>query len=101
MKLLYKPFALIFSVIAGRMGKGVFKSLWGRIDRDEPPKPTTERATFAKAVGAATLEAATMAGMAAAADRASAKAFHYLTGYWPTPKEEKKAEKEEKKKSKS
>jgi hypothetical protein len=97
MKLLYKPFALIFSVIAARMGKGVYKSLWARIDRDQPPKPTTERATFAKAVGAATLEAATMAGASAAADRASAKVFHYMTGYWPTPKEEKKAEKEEKK----
>ena len=96
MKLLYKPFALIFSAIAARTGKSIFRSMWGRIDKDDPPKPTTEKATFGKAVGAATLEAATMAGVAAAADRASAKVFHYLTGYWPKPKEEKKAEKAEK-----
>lgn len=96
MKLIYKPFALIFSVIAARVGRNVFKSLWARIDQAEPPKPTTERATFAKAVGAATLEAATMAGVSAAADRAAAQTFHYLTGYWPSPKQDKKEKKEKK-----
>lgn len=100
MKLLYKPFALIFSVIAARVGKSVFKSLWGRIDRAEPPKPTTERTSFGKAVGAATLEAATMAGVGAAADRTAAQAFRYLTGYWPGPKTDKKDKKDEKDKEK-
>ena len=27
-----------------------------------------------------------MAGIAAAADRASARVFHYLTGFWPKKK---------------
>ena len=90
MKLVYKPFAIIFSVIAARLGKSIFKSLWARIDKAEPPKPTTERASFAKVVVAASLEAATMAGVGAAADRASARTFHYLTGYWPGKKEQKK-----------
>jgi len=34
-------------------------------------------------VAAAALEAATMAGIGAAVDRAGARAFHYLTGIWP------------------
>ena len=98
MKLLYKPFALIFSSIGTKLGKSMYKTLWARIDKGEPPRPTTEKATFVKAVGAATLEAATMASAAAAADRAAATVFHYLTGYWPTPKQEKKEEKKRKKK---
>ena len=47
MKLLYKPFALIFTVIGAKVGKNTFKSLWARIDKAEPPKPTTEQASTA------------------------------------------------------
>ena len=91
MKVLYKPFALIASFIAARLGRGVFKRLWSKIDRADPPDPTTAEATFPKVVGAAALEAATMAGIAAAVDRASARAFHHLTGIWPGKKTEEKA----------
>lgn len=97
MKLVYKPFKAFFGVIGARLGKSVFKSLWARIDKDEPPKPTTEKASFAKVVGAASLEAATMAGVAAAADRAAARTFHYLTGYWPAKKPDKDKKKDNKK----
>jgi hypothetical protein len=45
-------------------------------------------AIFPKVVGAAALEAATMAGIAAAVDRASARVFHYLTGIWPAKKQD-------------
>jgi hypothetical protein len=83
MKLVYKPFALIASLVAARLGKSIFKALWSRIDEREPPKPTTADEPFGKAVGAAVLEAATMAGVAAAVDRVSAASFQYLTGFWP------------------
>ncbi len=92
MKLLYKPFGLIAGVIAARIGRRAFKALWAKIDRAEPPDPTTEHASLPKVVGAAVLEAATMAGVAAAADRASARAFHYLTGSWPGEKQQEPAE---------
>jgi hypothetical protein len=88
MKLLYKPFALIFTVIAARMGRSIFKSVWAQFDNAEPPRATTEDASLAKVVGAASLEAATLAGVGAAADRAAARAFYYLTGYWPGKKQE-------------
>jgi Protein of unknown function (DUF4235) len=84
MKILYKPFALIASVIGARIARSLFKSVWSRIDQnEEPPKPTTEEASLPKVVGAAVLEAATMAAIGAAFDRASARTFHHLFGIWP------------------
>lgn len=90
MKLIYKPFALIFTLVASWIGRNIFRSVWSRIDEEEPPRPTSHRDGLGKVVGAAALEAATMASVAAAADRASARAFHYLTGIWPGDKKEKK-----------
>jgi predicted DNA-binding transcriptional regulator YafY len=86
MKLLYKPFAIIASLIGAKLGRSVFKNVWAKIDAGEPPAPTSAEASMPKVVGAAALEAATMAGVAAAIDRASARAFHYLTGIWPGKK---------------
>jgi hypothetical protein len=83
MKILYKPFALLFTLIGTRIGKSIFKAVWSTIDDAEPPKPTAPSASFPKVVGAAALEAVTMASIGAAAERASAKAFYHLTGAWP------------------
>jgi hypothetical protein len=92
MKILYKPFAILAGVIGARLGRSVFKSLWAKLDTSEPPAATAADASFPKVVGAAALEAATMAGVAAAVDRASARAFHYLTGIWPGKKASSKPE---------
>lgn len=83
MKLIYKPFALIAAVIGARIGRSIFRGLWSKIDDRDPPHASAPNASLGKVIGAATLEAATMAGVGAAADRASAKAFHHLTGIWP------------------
>ncbi|HZU60157.1 MAG TPA: DUF4235 domain-containing protein [Solirubrobacteraceae bacterium] len=82
MKLFYKPFALIASIVASRLGKGIFKSLWARIDSGDPPSATAADAGLGRVVAASALEAATMAAMSAMADRAAARTFQYLTGYW-------------------
>ncbi len=87
MRILYKPFAIVAGVIGAKLGQSAFKALWSRVDQAEPPKPRTEEAPLPKVVGAAVLEAATMAGVGAAVDRASARVFHYLTGIWPGEKE--------------
>jgi len=73
----------IAGLIAARLGRSVFKNMWAKIDSAEPPKPSTEDANLPKVVGAAALEAATMAGVGAAVERASAGIFHYLFGIWP------------------
>jgi hypothetical protein len=85
MKILYKPFAIIASLVAARQA---FKTVWARIDSADPPEATTPDATLPKVVAAAALEAATMAGIGAAVDRGSARVFHYLTGIWPGSKQE-------------
>jgi predicted DNA-binding transcriptional regulator YafY len=92
MRILYKPFAIIAAIIGAKLGRSTFKSLWAKIDAAEPPAPTTPEASFPKVVGAAALEAATMAGVAAAIDRASARTFHHLTGIWPGKKKDKRDE---------
>jgi hypothetical protein len=88
MRLLYKPLGIIFGLIAARIGKSLFTAMWARIDDAPPPQPTTRDTTLSKAVGAKALEAATMAGVGAAADRAGARVFHHLFGIWPGPKPE-------------
>ena len=83
MKLFFMPFEIVARMIATRVGRALFRSLWSRVDRTDPPNPTAPEASFTKVVGAAALEAATMASVGAAADRAAAEAFHHLTGVWP------------------
>lgn len=83
LRLLYKPFAIVAGIISARLGRSIFKSLWAKIDNAPPPPPKAPGAGFGKVVGAAALEAATMAGARAAVDRASAKTFHHLIGVWP------------------
>lgn len=83
MKLLYKPFSIIAGLIAARIGKAIFRGIWSRVDTSEPPNATAPEAGMSKVVGAAALEAATMAGVAAAVDRVTAETFHHLTGVWP------------------
>jgi hypothetical protein len=83
MKILYKPVGIVAGVIGAKLGRDAFRAMWARIDDAQPPDPTAEDATLTKVVGAAVLEAATMAAIAAVVDRGSARAFHYLTGIWP------------------
>ncbi len=83
MKILYTPFKIIATLVGSKLGRSIFKNLWGKLDDAEPPRPTTAEASFSKVVAAAALEAATLAGVAAVVDRASARAFHYFTGIWP------------------
>src|ERR1700755_3117777 len=37
LRLLYKPFAIIGGIIAGKLGRSVFRSLWAKIDHEPPP----------------------------------------------------------------
>jgi hypothetical protein len=83
MKILYKPFGIIAGIIGGKIADNLFKTIWSRFDQEDPPRALTAEASFPKVVGAAALEAATVAAVGAAVDRAGARAFHHLTGIWP------------------
>jgi hypothetical protein len=90
MKLFFKPFEIVARMIATRIGRVLFRGFWSRLDVSDPPNPTAPDSTFTKVVTAAALEAATMASVGAAADRAAAEAFHHLTGVWPGKAKKKK-----------
>jgi len=83
MKILYKPFGIIASLVGAKIANKIFRTLWTRIDEDAPPSATTADVSFQKVVGAAALEAATTAAIGAAVDRVSARTFQHLTGIWP------------------
>ena len=84
MKLLYKPFSIVAGIVATKLGKRAFKSLWAQLDdADKPPAPTSGEAPLLKVAGGAALEAATMAAIAATVQRFSAQAFRHLFGVWP------------------
>jgi hypothetical protein len=84
LRLLYKPFAIIGAIVAGKMGASIFRKIWAKVDPDgPPPRPGTGEATTAKVVAAAAIEAGVMAGTAAAVDRTLSRFFHHLIGIWP------------------
>ena len=86
MKLIYKPFGLIFGILAGILSKKVFEAVWGVFDKEEPPKPTTLQTTWPKVLGAAVVEGVTFKVTRAAVDRVGANGFAHLTGFWPGEK---------------
>jgi hypothetical protein len=86
MKLLFKLVSAVSGRVAARLGRTVFRSVWSKIDAADPPEATTAEASMPKVVGAAALEAATMAGVAAAVNRFTAAGFHHLFGVWPGEK---------------
>jgi hypothetical protein len=86
MKLLYKPFGIVFGIVAGILSKKVFEAVWGIFDKEEPPKPTTQQASWPKVLGAAAVQGVTFKVTRAAVDRAGAQSFHYVTGAWPGEK---------------
>lgn len=83
LRLLYKPFAIIGAIIAGRVGRSVFRSIWAKIDDGPPPTASSGGGSTMKVVGAQALQAGVMAGTAAAVDRTFARFFHHLIGIWP------------------
>ncbi len=86
MKLLYKPFGIIAGLVAGLLARQLFSQIWGWLDEEEPPKPTTQEAPWGKVLAAAGVQGLTFAVTKAAVDRSGAKAFEWLTGIWPGEK---------------
>src|SRR3954462_336888 len=86
MKLVYKPFGIVFGILAGLISKKIFDVVWGIFDKEEAPKPTTQEADWPKVLGAAAVQGVTFKVTRAAVDRAGAKGFYPLTGAWPGEK---------------
>jgi hypothetical protein len=85
-KLIYKPFGIVMGILGGIVARKLFNVVWGIFDEEEPPKPTTQEATWPKVFAAAAVQGVTFKIVRAAVDRSGARGFHYLTGIWPGEK---------------
>lgn len=82
-RLLYKPWSMLFGVVGGILAGKLFTRLWALLAKDEPPEPTQRDASWRAVLPAAALEGAIYAGVKAATQRGSAVAFEHSTGVWP------------------
>ena len=83
MKILYKPFGDHRRPDRRQLARACSRACGCSSTIPQPPKPTTAEASAGKVVGAAALEAATIAGIAAIVDRYGARVLQHLTGVWP------------------
>jgi Protein of unknown function (DUF4235) len=86
MKLIYRPVGIILGILAGIVSKKIFEQIWGLIDKEEPPKPTTEETSWPKVLASAAVQGVTFKVTRAAVDRAGATGYSRLTGVWPGEK---------------
>lgn len=86
MKLIYKPFGILFGILAGLLSKRIFDFVWSKIDDEQPPDAKTQSSSTGKVIAAAALQGVTFKATRAAVDRAGARGFEHLTGVWPGPK---------------
>ena len=84
--IIYKPLGIIMGIAAGLLSKRVFNFVWSKVDDEDPPKATTELATWSKLLSAAALQGVVFRVVRVVVDRYGARVFHYLTGFWPGEK---------------
>jgi hypothetical protein len=92
MTALYKPIGIILGLLGGLLGRQVFNQVWGKIDEEEPPSPTTRDTPYAKLIGAVALQGAIFALVKMVVARGGATVWNWLFGVWPG---EKRPEREE------
>ena len=84
MKLLYKPFGLLVSVLGGLIAGALFKQVWKAIAHErQAPKAKDRDRTWREVLAAAAIQGAVFGGVKALIDRAGATGFARLTGVWP------------------
>jgi hypothetical protein len=86
MGLIYKPFGLLLGILAGLLGRRIFNFAWEKLDDEDPPKGTTEEATWGKVIAAAALQGVIFKTVRVVVDRYAAIGWSYLTGVWPGEK---------------
>ncbi|HEY4462335.1 MAG TPA: DUF4235 domain-containing protein [Streptosporangiaceae bacterium] len=83
-KLLYKPFGMLASVLGGMVAGAIFKRVWKlAAHEEEAPEATDARRGWPEILAAAALQGAIFALVKAAVDRGAATTTRKLTGFWP------------------
>jgi hypothetical protein len=86
-KVLFTPISLGSGLLAGMIGRKLFRALWGLIDDEAAPKPEHRRVEPVKLVAALAVEGALFALIRGLVDHASRHAYLRLTGEWPGDEE--------------
>ena len=86
-KILFTPFSVAFSLIAGLVARKLFDRVWHVIDDEDPPDPGEELEPLPRILLAAALQSAVFALARVLFDRQARKTFRGLTGTWPGPKD--------------
>jgi hypothetical protein len=85
-KILYRPFGLISSVLAGLVAGSVFKSVWKHAtpgDNADAPRALESEYRMRDILVASAIEGAIFATVKAVVNRVGARAFQRWTGEWP------------------
>ncbi len=92
MRMIYKPFGILISIVGMLLSKRVFDRVWALFDEEEPPGPKTADTTWKKVLATAAVQGATIGVTRTVVNRAGARGFERLTGTWPGPREPEPAE---------
>lgn len=85
-KMLYRPFALVFSTAGGLIAARVFREVWMRATphhRLQAPTALESKYPVRQVLAAAAVQGAVFGVVKAGIDRAGARAFQRWTGEWP------------------
>ena len=83
MGVIYKPFGVMFGLLAGLLGKKLFEFVWTKIDDEEPPEATTRDTSWTKLLIVAAVQGVIFRVTRYVVDRSGAIGFRHLTGFWP------------------
>jgi hypothetical protein len=84
MKLLYKPYAIVFGVLGGLIARKIFEAVWARVDDEGvPPTPMQKEFGWPKVLAGAAVEGVIYSVVKAAVSRGGAQGIEALTGTWP------------------
>ena len=86
-KILFIPFSVVGSLLAGFAGKKLFDFIWTRFDDAEPPEAEHRDVSWGKLVAANALQGAVFGGVRASADHGARVAFFRTTRRWPGEEE--------------
>lgn len=85
-KILYRPWGLISSLLAGAVAGSVFKQVWKVAtpgDNQDAPKPLESEYSFKEVLIASAVRGAIFTTVKAAVNRGGARVFQRWTGEWP------------------
>jgi hypothetical protein len=97
-KLIFRPVSIVVGLLAGLLGKKLFRGLWRVVDEQEPPKPEQRPVAIGLLALALAIEGALFRLVKGLAEHGSRHVFAQITGSWPgeRPKEAQEASSERK-----